>query len=376
MVRKKGITFRVIAVGLTLFFMSSFILPCQALAARSSAGGGDLASVDFSKLALGIGMDIAGTIVGGAVKSAVGAGVSSLISGADSSDVFSNMSNAFTNSLSNNFTGVGLLSTVSTGVTNYSVNMNVQRAVAMAGNYYGWSLSKTFLISSILSGAAQGFVNPSVGSFERSISTASIPIDIPITDFIKSSAVGALEGAAKGAAIVAIDANRINRRQDLSMTAKIAGSAAGLTAEALGNYAYEYASNGGDLSKVTGNNLPIYVSLPAQILTQSAAIVATQHINKNVAPLVSAVITGIGAGAMDAFSNQYYNNSQYHGEISANVKAGITADMASNAANNGSMSQIISNTLTPSILKGDRNNTTDTSFGQSLNYKYSNKNKY
>lgn len=212
--------FRAISAGLIFCLAFSLILPREAFAGRSRAGGGKVRSFDSGDLALTAGVSLGSFVVGSAIGSAVNGG-------------------SFWGSLSNTFgTTSGFANTMASGFTTFAVTSQVGRAVNMAGNYYGWKPSTTYLVSSIATGATGGFLNPEIALGDSISKNSALSLSQTITNtgitgissMAKGALIGSLAGLASSGTIVAIDGNRINQNQDPRIGTQIAGMAAGIAA--------------------------------------------------------------------------------------------------------------------------------------------------
>ncbi len=246
---KKRKIFRASNFCIVFFITLAFIFPPEALAARRRAGGGEIAKFNFGNYAAGIGIGIGAMAVGGVINAGlnsalgnvanVGKGVLTGTAIPSITTQSSNILTAMGNSLSYSFTTTGLITNMST----FMAVSQVGRAVGAAGNYYGWKPSTTFLVSSGISAAVGGFMNPSVAlgpSVSEGITNSIIPgihytlnpANYTLGNMLQGAFVGGLTGLASGAVIVAIDGNKINKGKEPGIGAQIAGMVTGV---AVGN---------------------------------------------------------------------------------------------------------------------------------------------
>ncbi|MFA4888088.1 MAG: hypothetical protein WC628_00735 [Candidatus Omnitrophota bacterium] len=239
---------KVFLAGVILSFILSSILPPEAYAARSRAGGGEKAEADWGAVGAGVGMSI-GMAVGTQLLSSAWNYAGSM---GNTSSALSNTAQNTGNFLSR--TGktlgylashplksiaggastmykagmVGAASTAIKGFNTYTAAVQVSRAMAAAGNYYKWDRDSTYLASSIVSGGVGGFLNPA-GAVSSSMGNNMG------TGFI----VGSLGGLANAGAVLAIDGDKIRRGEQAGVGAQIAGMAAGVAATEFGRTAFD-----------------------------------------------------------------------------------------------------------------------------------------
>lgn len=168
-------------------------------------------------------------------------------------------SSGFFSSMGNYFSSLSSLKNVASiavsGYTTFTTVSQAGRAVAMAGAYYEWKPSTTFLLSNVVSGAVGGFLNPGIAMGD------TIP-KIPAGDVIAQTAfetsgynmakgafIGGLKNFAEAGVIAAIDGKSINQGKQPGALAQIGGLWAGVAA---GNFSrglvnpetWHYASKG------------------------------------------------------------------------------------------------------------------------------------
>ncbi|MBP7215889.1 MAG: M23 family metallopeptidase [Candidatus Omnitrophica bacterium] len=227
----KGIC--VMSVGLIFFSY----LPAPAFAARSRAGGGDLAKFDTSAFltgaALQVGSAVIGAGIGGAWSSAAQSAQSATEVGRAAHNIGtvgkllsdgSHLANGF-----KSLTFSSALANVGRGLSTYTATSQIGRAVGNYGVYKGWSPKKIYTVSTITGAATAGFLNPGVslgGALSPSINVPAVEAaTLPI--MLKGAAVGALSGAARAAVITSMDGNRINKGKGPGTTSQILGMVAG-----------------------------------------------------------------------------------------------------------------------------------------------------
>lgn len=246
--------FKIICVGLSfVFIFSHILLPKEALAGRSKAGGGDLAEFDFSKLAISAGISLGSMAIGGAItrglQSAYGqvGGIADqsmnlwdIAAAIDAETVLKVPTPGILASMGDSLAKSFNVSNFVTGYSTFVATSQVGRAVGMMGNYYGWSPSSTFIVSNVASGLTGGFLNPSItlgDAIPASLSLATEPVRLAyytsLSTMAKGALVGGLTGLASSGALVAIGGDRINERKEPGIGAQIAGLVAGV---AIGNF--------------------------------------------------------------------------------------------------------------------------------------------
>lgn len=253
--RKGGLFYFITFV---LIFLVSF--QPVAFAARSSAGGGKIAKPDWGKVATNVGISIGAMAIGSALNSAMSAaqpastatntisqtsqfvtnlpqttgnlltntagGGATVVDAAGKVQTLQPLA-AIGNSLKESFSAAGVIKGYSTFVATSQVN----RAVGMAGAYYGWKPSNTFIISSLATGATAGFLNPSgvLGSSMTKEMAAG-----GVTTMAKGALAGGLGGLAGGAATVAVDGSKINKGKNPGVGGQIAGMVGSMYGTSLG----------------------------------------------------------------------------------------------------------------------------------------------
>ncbi len=216
---------KIIALIVFLAMIVSVILPQEALARRSSAGGGEIAEFDAGSFAMSAGMSIGTFVIGGALTSGIGG----LFSGGDALG-------SFTNSLSNSLTNP--LGTMTTGFSTFAATTQISRAFNAMGSYYEWNPQSTYLLSSIASAAGIGMINPStaLGNLVGGLDGSTL------SGVAAGTATGALDGLGRAGLILAIDGDKIAKGQQPGPLAQIAGMAAGIFSTELGRYGFNNAA--------------------------------------------------------------------------------------------------------------------------------------
>lgn len=211
-------------------------LPGQAFAARSRAGGGDLAEFDtgafITSSAITVGSTLLTAGIGNAWSSASqsAAASASTISKAKHVEATLKM---FPSHLAGGFKSLGSLSAVmpviTRGYTTAFAVSEVGGAIGAIGAYKGWSPSKIYLASTIAGAAVGSFLNPEIalGRPVKGMPTASL-----VTP--KGLFVGTMEGTARGFTIYAIDRKRIDQGKGPSALGQIAGMVAGAAGTSFG----------------------------------------------------------------------------------------------------------------------------------------------
>ncbi|TAM38402.1 hypothetical protein EPN54_04265 [bacterium] len=300
--KPKGATFRIISAALIFFFMSSFVMPKDALAARSRAGGGDVVEFSFSDFAATAGIGVGTAVIGVGIGSALGSGWQTLKSGADAASVVGSMGGALGGSFGNLS---GLTSTMISGYNTFMAGTQVARAVGAAGTYHEWNPATTFIVSSIASGVAAGALNPaySLGS--------AVPI-IGGSGILEGAVVGGLAGLASGEVQVLVDRDRISEGKTPGAAAQIAGFTAGYLATNLGRGLVDARSYGlgptgeSHIAKsLIVTPLENTVNAWPMLATNALGTWAASRFDDTYASLVMTGINSIGGSALNAFADSY-----------------------------------------------------------------------
>ncbi|MBU1998267.1 MAG: hypothetical protein ABIG46_00740 [Candidatus Omnitrophota bacterium] len=191
---KKHINFKIISWVLIFAFFISFTLPQKALAARSNAGGGEIAEFGFMDFAMGIVYSVGGSFV----MSYIG----SLVSGGSFSDFLDKV----------NF------SSATDGYSTSVAASQVQRSVVAAGSYYEWDRRITYLAQGVAMGAASGFLQPNIAMGKEVTG---------ISGTLKGVGVGAAGGLAKSGVTVLVAGDEIKKGERVGAIGQILGQIAG-----------------------------------------------------------------------------------------------------------------------------------------------------
>lgn len=214
--------FKIISLGLCFAFILSTIFPQGAFAARSNAGGGELAEFDFGNLALSAGMSLGSMAIGSAINSGMLSGWSNFTQGTSF-----NILSVIGDSLWKSFN----YSSMVAGYTNFVATSQVSRAIGMMGRYYEWDPGVTLVTSLAFTGATAGFLNPAASLGDAMSKTMS---EIGISTMAKGAAVGAMGNLLGGATLIAIDGERISQRKGPGVAAQIAGMVSTVFGTSLG----------------------------------------------------------------------------------------------------------------------------------------------
>lgn len=264
--KPKGVTFRIIAASLAFFFMISFVFPKESLAYRSRDGGGELAEFDFGKWALGTAAGVVSSTIGSAVISGVG-GSLGWTSGGGFMESLSSLKGA---------------DTWATNFVNSTAVGQVQNAIGMMGNYYGWDPGSTIFISSIAGGVVGGGLSP--GHFGSSLGSGlgvSQTIGAGMMNTLEGMGIGLVEGTIEGAILMSaadkkgridpIIGNVANLTGSL-VTGGLVGGLTGPTGEfSFGNMGdFNLARAGQEAMRVTLRSIPSAgLSMGVQSITRS-----------------------------------------------------------------------------------------------------------
>ncbi len=235
-----------------LFYFIAFVLifliifQPVAFASRSSAGGGEIAEFDAGRVAGNIGIGLGTMVVGSALNSAISAAqpvsASTTTLGSSLSNLPTTTTNLFTNTagqvdkltplqaIGNSLATSFSLEGIATNFNTFVAATQVNRAVGMAGSYYGWKPSSTLLVSSVATAGTAGFLNPSAALG----SSANTMVVNSFSTMAKGAMVGSIGGLVGGATMVAIDRGRINKGEGPSVGGQIAGMAGSMFGTSLG----------------------------------------------------------------------------------------------------------------------------------------------
>jgi len=182
--KPKGMTFRIILASLIFFFAFSFAFPKESLAYRSRDGGGELAEFDFGKWALGTAAGVVSSTLGSAIASGIGGSLG-----------FGDTT--FMESLSS----LKGADTWATNFVNSTAVGQVQNAIGMMGNYYGWDPGSTIFISSVVGGGIGGGLSP--GHFGSSLGSGlGVSQTLGSLSGLEGIGIGLLEGTVEGSILM------------------------------------------------------------------------------------------------------------------------------------------------------------------------------
>ncbi len=228
---------KLLRTGLSFVFLGSMLFADvpDALAYRSSAGGGDHAEVDWGEIGMSAGISIGGAVLGAVAGSAWSSAKGATDATTKIGRTAQTVGNLFTSTdhISKGFTSMlkyeKIFSTVAKGYTAYMATTQVSRALGAAGAYYGWEADDTYLFTSIANAGVTGFLNPSA-----SLGDAGSVASTDFTNRMAGMLVGGASGAASGATIIGIDGDKIRKGENPGIGAQIAGTASGIAATEIG----------------------------------------------------------------------------------------------------------------------------------------------
>jgi|GEM_PF-4434487 len=121
-----------------------------------------------------------------------------------------------------------VMPTAVSGFNTYVATSQTSRAAGMAGYYYDWKPSITYIVSSVATGGVTGLLNP-----EITLATDKInPYNA--WSMTKGAAVGSLSGLGSSLGTVAVDRKRIDAGESPGTLALITGNITGLSATLFG----------------------------------------------------------------------------------------------------------------------------------------------
>ncbi len=169
------------AAAVIIALASSCVFPGEGYAARSNAGGGKIAEVDWGDVGDNVGKTIGTALIGGALSSAWSTAApinqSTSFFGKLSTDIM-NIPQTFGNLLTNTAGNTAIASTplsaafssltnletvapiIIKGYTTYTAGTQVVKAIGMAGQYNEWNPSTTYALSYMGAGMTAGLLNP------------------------------------------------------------------------------------------------------------------------------------------------------------------------------------------------------------------------
>jgi len=233
---KDNLINKAISAILAFAMAFSFIFPRDAFAGRSDAGGGEIPEYSWKDFGTTVGIAAAsyvgGTLVSGALNSiATGVGWNT---GPGLYQSFSNMGN---------------MSNIAAGYNTYMAASNVQRAAGMAGAYYDWDSSTTYVVGSIATAVTAGLLNPSIATGEsvgtstsyatmsgtglQMATTATASTGTMIGQMLRGAGIAAFSSGTSSAVIWAMERDRIDDGENPTWQAQAAGFLAGWGAGSL-----------------------------------------------------------------------------------------------------------------------------------------------
>ncbi|MDD5691717.1 MAG: hypothetical protein PHP10_00910 [Candidatus Omnitrophica bacterium] len=263
--KPRGLTFRLISASLIFFFAVSFTFPKESLAYRSRDGGGEIAEFDFGKWALGTAAGVVSSTLGSAIISGVGGSLGWTPGG------------SFMESLSS----LKGADTWASNFVNSTAVGQVQNAIGMMGNYYGWDPGSTIFLSSVAGGVVGGGLAP--GHFGSSLGSG-VGVSQSFNgslNWLKGVGIGLVEGSVEGAILMSaadkkgridpIIGNVANLTGSL-VTGGLVGGLTGPTGEfSFGNMGdFNLAKAGQEAMRVTLRSIPSAgLSMGVQSITRS-----------------------------------------------------------------------------------------------------------
>ena len=219
-------------------------LPAQSFAARSRAGGGDLAKFDTGAFLTSTAINVGSTLLTAGMSGGWDSASKAAKATADVGKIGRNISTLgeLVTNPSHIATGFkqltslhSVLPVVGKGFATAVAVNQVGGAIGAYGTYKGWKPSQIYLASTIAGAAVGSFINPDValGRPVEGVPTASLATPINPAKFstmAKGAFVGTLEGTAKGLTVYAIDRKRIDKGKEPSALGQIAGMTTGMMA--------------------------------------------------------------------------------------------------------------------------------------------------
>ena len=238
--KKLGISRKSLPIKITALLLAfTFVFQQASFAGgRSSAGGGEIAEFDVGRWAVGTAIGLGSFTLG----SAVAGGMNAAAQGGTFAQGFSSVSTGLTlTNFANNYNIVGALG-------------QVNRAVGLAGQYYGWDPRATIFISSVATGAIGGGLNP--GQFGSAVSGT-----------LNGVALGTINGAVEGGILAAT----ANSDGEIPLWAgPVAGLAGGF---ATGTLAGGFTPQNGSFS--FGNNFSLGTGMRSAAMSTVASLPST-----------------------------------------------------------------------------------------------------
>lgn len=237
--KKDNLINKAISVLLAFVMVFSFILPRDAFAGRSNAGGGEIPQYSWKDFGTTVGIAAASYVGGTIVSGALNSGVSWLSNGAWNIGP----------GIGDSFSSLGNSSNLASGYNTYMAASNVQRAVGMAGSYYDWNPSTTYWVSSLATAVTAGALNPSLTTGEsvgttteygtmsstgiQMASTSTASTGTMLGQMARGMVVSAASSGASSAVIYVMDKDRIDEGKNPTWQAQAAGFLAGWAAGTL-----------------------------------------------------------------------------------------------------------------------------------------------
>ena len=307
---KENIFFKITGIFLICAFVFSFVLPKEAFATRSNAGGGDTTTWSWEDFALTVCFSLAGTVIGGAISSYLG--------GSGGSTFYTELAkNIDYNHLAN-------------GYTTYVASSQVGGAVNAAGNYYNWDRNATYIASLAAAAATAGALNPTqaLGKGTESATSDIVNMFEPIGysstvaaetatassqafNMLKGAGVGAIGGAAGAAVHTLIDPDALKEGRSFSALAQIAGLFAETYATSLARATFDSATYKDKTYAQIAEKIFVEAPLTSKggmirqwpiHATSALQILAVQSLGENNAHLAMLVRGVIGAVAQPVFT--------------------------------------------------------------------------
>ena len=222
-----------------ILLIVTLCVPYRYAFARSNAGGGEMAEFDLGQAFGGIAINLGSSVVRSFLSNTVSGAVGSLKGGTGFS-----LAEAFRSSVNWD----QMLDNFNTALA----NKQVMRAISAVGGYYGWSPGTLFMLSNIISSAVSGYLVPesadAFGVRIAAIRSGQIPLEsilepYKLSNSLGSAAESAFYGAVRGAAVYAVDKDRIDDGEGTSTAGEIAGM---LASSAVGNLAQGIKSGADD----------------------------------------------------------------------------------------------------------------------------------
>lgn len=317
MCKIKGLTFRIISASLIFFLLLSFVLPNDALASRSRAGGGDVPEFSFSDFAVTAGIGVGTAVVGAAFGSALGSAWDGIKGGLDAATIASNMGGVVAGSFNSlpSFT-----TTMISGYNTFMAGTQVARAVSAVGAYQEWNPATTFIVSSIATGVTAGTLNPAyaLGGVTSSIGTSTI---------LEGAFIGGLGGLASSEVQVLIDRDRISEGRNPGAGAQIAGFTAGFVVTTFGrnlfnskNYLPDANKDTHIVKNIVFNSAKQTFNAWPMLATNALGTWAASRVDDSYSQMIKVGINSVGGVVLDAFANSQGLRLMYSSKNNSDLK--------------------------------------------------------